>query len=114
MKEASYSTGGQIGDLIKANGEDALVFAKKGEYILKDIQFSMLKESLDKAALLTKQNVLSSNPMSTIEKVEMAFNLYGVKDPKEFLHIVQTDKSVQNAITSLLLDKNSLSKNRFK
>lgn len=125
MKRNGYAKGGQIGDLIQSTGETGFALVRKGEYVLTKDQFEiadrMISDLIDFAKYQPKTGSIANTSTTSNNMngdIVMNFNLPNVKDSKDFLRVIQTDKAVQKAIQSAALDsamgKNSLNINRFK
>lgn len=124
LKKNSYSTGGTIGKLINASGEDGFVLAKEGEHILNKEQLSiasaMVDKLLDFSKLQPNTNAIkgASYVNNGDNNISMNISLPNVTNYDEFVTQLQKDKRFEKIVQSMTIEqslgKNSLNKFKHK
>ena len=124
MRENGFHTGGLIGSAIKASGEDGIVLAKAGEYILTSEQFEKLSQTIataqpfiDTVRKLPKLHLNSAGNNTIENNVEMNIAMHGVQDVQGLVNELQRDNRFQKIVQQMTIGKiagsNGLSKYKY-
>lgn len=118
LKAASYAKGGTIGSAIKGTGEDGIILARTGEEVLsleriKQIQ-GIFKMMQPLAALGTNKTISNIGGTTTVNGMNVSFELPNVTSYEDFVRQAKNDPSfeklVQNMTIGTALGKSKLSK----
>ena len=118
LKAVSYAKGGTIGSAIKGTGEDGIILARTGEEVLsleriKQIQ-GIFKMMQPLAALGTNKTISNIGGTTTVNGMNVSFELPNVTSYEDFVRQAKNDPSfeklVQNMTIGTALGKSKLSK----